>query len=174
MNRRCKICSSSLRDEVEQLVLEGHTFKYCQEHCEAKGLLIGEASIRRHCERHMEGYEKRNLLDESTMQKPFNIRIEDPNVVDVEAIKKELNIDSNCLSNVAKVLLGKVLLNQMYLVFANQVSYMQGLSRYPKEQIQGLNLIVDLMNKIEPSTVDLSNKLEGYMAIKINEIDDET
>lgn len=174
MNRRCKLCTSNLKNEVELLILEGHTFKYCQEHCEARGLLINEASIRRHCERHMEGYEKRNLLGEDTMQKSFNIRIEDPNVVDVESIKKELNIDSNCLADAVKVLLGKILMNQVYLVFANQLSYMQGLSRYPKEQIQGLNLIVDMMNKIEPSTVDLSNKLEGYTHIKFKDIDDDT
>ncbi|NER53124.1 MAG: hypothetical protein F6J92_42120 [Symploca sp. SIO1A3] len=160
MPQRCKVCTSILKDEIERMIMQGHTFYKISKYAEDRGLLISDKSLRRHADNHMPNYQRRDNLQDETEQKPFDIKVNDPNIVDIEAISKELKYNPDCLTDAAKVLLGRILLNQLNIVCANQMAFMQGLGRYPKEQIQGLNTIFDLLEKINPKNLDLDKKFD--------------
>jgi hypothetical protein len=144
MGRPCKLCSSSIKSDVDQEILNGQSFDWLETYCLDRGLTISHTSIKRHAESHVEGYNLRSKTgyNYDATDTPRNQTMDEATLkpILIKPIKVKGTDD---LINTAKTGLAEILANQIAIVKAKQKSFMEGKSKYPSDELRGLKNIMD-------------------------------
>lgn len=156
----CKVCNSEKRDYIEQLILQGHSNLAVSTTLKDMNEDISHASINRHKTKHMTAHAKtikenanekgNRKYDREDSKNDFAINAS----VIYEEIKQQalhvISYDDLAESNMmVRLMLNRVLNNQMAITIDLQEKYMKGESKYPNEQIRGLQIIQDMAQKFE-------------------------
>lgn len=140
MPRKCKACSAEFREEIDRLLISGHSPTEVAKYCQDRGLKISSTSIQRHT-RHIEGYiplqnrthEIKSYEDECTM-KPTEVNplmFEVPeNIDDTEFKTKKIN-------RIYAVLLAGIA--------AKSELWSRGEGKFPSEEIRSLKMFTEMV-----------------------------
>lgn len=160
MGIECKVCLSEKREYIEQLILQGNSNLTISATLKDMSEDISHASIGRHKTKHMPDYadtikenagEKGNRkYDREDSKNAFAINASGI----YEEIRQQalhaINYDDLAETNtMVRLMLNRVLNNQMAITIDMQEKYMQGKAKYPNEQIRGLQIIQDMAQKFE-------------------------
>lgn len=184
MGIECKVCNSEKREYIEQLILQGNSNLAVSITLKDMNEDISHASINRHKTKHMADYaetikdiahEKGNKkYDREDSKNGFSI---DASLIYEEVERQALhsiNYDELAKNNaMLQIMLNRIVNNQLAITIALQEKYMQGDSKYPNEQIRGLQIVQDIMLKFEVYTrknFEHYNKLVNSKSGIINHI----
>ena len=160
MGIECKVCLSEKRDYIEQLILQGNSNLTISATMKDMNEDISHASIGRHKTKHMPDYadtvkenagEKGNRkYDREDSKNAFAINASGI----YDEIRKlalhSVNYDELAKNNfMLQLMLNRIVNNQMAITIDLQEKYMKGDSKYPNEQIRGLQIIQDMAQKFE-------------------------
>lgn len=160
MGIECKVCLSEKRDYIEQLILQGNSNLTISATLKDMNEDISHASIGRHKTKHMPDYadtvkensgEKGNRkYDRKDSKNAFVINASD---IYSEVKNQALHVisyDEIAENNTTvRLMLDRILNNQLAITIDLQEKYMQGESKYPNEQIRGLQVIQDMAQKFD-------------------------
>lgn len=144
MPRKCKVCDSTLRPDIEKQINLGNSYQEIALFAQNNGLEISTTSIQRHVDNgHFEGYNRQDYRKEG-----FNMNDLDDNDGDFEAIESPNIQDSNELRAYAKDTLTEIVANQLAILKTKQIRYMKGQGRYPQNEITGLKTILSCLSDL--------------------------
>ena len=160
MGNECKVCLSEKREYIEQLILQGNSNLTISATLKDMNEDISHASIGRHKTKHMPEYadtvkenagEKGNRkYDREDSQNAFVINA---NSIYNEVKNQALHVvsyDELAENNTTvRLMLNRILNNQLAITIDLQEKYMQGESKYPNEQLRGLQLVQDMTQKFD-------------------------
>lgn len=147
MPRKCKVCDSTLRTDIEKQINLGATYQEIALFCQNNGLDISATSIQRHVDNgHFTGFNKQDYRKEG-----FNMNNLDENEGDNEdfqAIECPNIQGAGELRAYAKDTLTEIVANQLAILKTKQIRYMQGRGRYPQNEITGLKTILSCLSDL--------------------------
>ncbi|ELS05123.1 hypothetical protein Xen7305DRAFT_00048630 [Xenococcus sp. PCC 7305] len=158
MPRKCKACTSKLRNEIDLKIMEGASFTYLAKWCCDRGLQITDTALRKHANNHIEGYDPKVFSEVKKAPKVDSIanQLPDPTIVDFQAYLKKIDLDikeaikdEKCEKQIQSLRLS-VAENYFRLsAILNQklIDYSEGKTKFPMEQIKGLRLLFDIYTK---------------------------
>ena len=156
----CKVCISEKKEYIEQLILQGNSNLTISATLKDMSEDISHASINRHKTKHMADYaEKIKELSGEKGNRKYD-REDSKNAFTINAsgiydeIKQQalhsISYDELAETNMTvRLMLNRILNNQMAITIDLQEKYMKGDSKYPNEQIRGLQIIQDMTQKFE-------------------------
>lgn len=163
MSIKCKVCESDKKDYIEQMILQGNSDTDISKTLKDMGVDISFTSIKRHKLNHMMEYielikenagEKGNKkYGRDDSQNSFTITVDILKEVENSVIN---GIDYNKLADAnltTLFLLNRIVNNQLAIVVNLQEKYMKGESKYPNEQLRGLQIVQEIMIKFETNSL---------------------
>lgn len=155
MTRQCKICTSKLRNEVDELLISiEYNADYIAKYCNDKGLVVSPSTVRRHGTLHLTGYNPSQNLSEVKKldKKPPKLLL-----MDFDDYLKSLGIDRKIVENIDEfydenitayqkginVLMFKtmtVLNEKLNLIMTSE-------GKFPSDEIKALKLMSDVFNR---------------------------
>ena len=163
-NLPCKICNSELKEFAENLILKGMSTTAIAKELAVKGLTLNQASVNRHKSRHMPEYAEkikelaipkgnvkydRNNFSQIDVEKIFDL---DVKAKEFDDIVKEHNTVNHLISSILK--------NQLAIVLNLQEKFICGESKYPHEEIRGLQSVQEMSIKYQTFSKDLISELK--------------
>lgn len=158
MSIPCKVCESEFKELVEKMILNGESNNAIANDLQSKGFAITHASINRHKARHMiEHKEKINELATPKNNSKYD-RNNDENNIDAKSIFDDMKKDIQNIERYGDIvenykmlnaMLFRIVNNQMAITIELQEKYMSGKCKYPYEQIKGLQIVQDMLQKLE-------------------------
>ncbi len=156
----CKVCISEKKEYIEQLILQGNSNLTISATLKDMSEDISHASINRHKTRHMPDYadtvkenagEKGNRkYDRDDSKNAFTINASGIYDEIKQQALHSISYDELAETNMTvRLMLNRILNNQMAITIDLQEKYMNGNSKYPNEQIRGLQIIQDMAQKFE-------------------------
>lgn len=161
----CKICTSKLRKDVEDFILQGQSNYFIEKFLKKQGQNISHATVNRHKLKHMPEHIERI---KEIAPKKRNQRFEGTDYDLIPAIDS-LNQALRSKTSIGKyrkitLQVQEALKNQLTIVIRLQESFMRGeLKKYPTEEMKGLQYINDILLKLEAYTASLPS----IMPVKI-------
>lgn len=158
MSIPCKICESELKDFAESLILNGESNNAIADTLKTKGLVISHASVNRHKSKHMVEHKERIEELATPIHNTKYDRNDNVNCIDAKTIYNESKVKASLIQtygnmaedyNMLHIMLFRIVNNQMAITIDLQEKYMQGQSKYPYEQIKGLQIVQDMLQKLE-------------------------
>ena len=156
----CKVCNSEKRDYIEELILQGNSNLTISATLKDMNEDISHASINRHKTKHMPEYAE--TIKENSCEKGNRKydREDSKNAFIINAtaiynnVKNESSkgLDYNQIADnntMMQLMLNRIVNNQLAITIDLQEKYMKGESKYPNEQIRGLQIVQDLVQKFE-------------------------
>jgi hypothetical protein len=144
MPRKCKVCESNLRPDIEKLINLGAPYQEIALFCQKNGLEITATSIQRHVDNgHFDGFNRQDYRKEG-----LNMNDLDDNEEDFQAIECPNIQDSSELRAYAKDTLTEIVANQLAILKTKQIRYMKGQGRYPQNEITGLKTILSCLSDL--------------------------
>lgn len=173
ISKRCKICKSDYRVEIETFLLQGFSEGYCVEWLGERGIIVNSNQIKNHILKHTqisvtvsETVQNGTITHktEEVKETAKSIKIDIPEIPD--------SLEFNDLVTWVQNSIGRIFIKQCSIVEQTQALYMLGEIKHPTEQIRGLkNLsdVLDLAWGYKPG-IDLSRAIsvieaEGYSVI---------
>ena len=156
----CKVCNSDKRDFIESLILQGHSNLAVSATVKDMGEDISHASINRHKTKHMADYAEtiKEVAHEKGNRKYDREDSQNSFVINANSIYNEVknqalhvvSYDELAENNTTvRLMLNRILNNQLAITIDLQEKYMQGESKYPNEQLRGLQVIQDMTQKFD-------------------------
>lgn len=175
----CKVCNCDLKDEIEKMILQGHSNNQIAKYLQAKGIDISHASINRHKSKHMPEHSEtiKNLaLPIHNTKLPVNNGLP---INPIETLDKAIKMRNSVKKfQIIFSHMQLVLNNQLTIVLNLQKSFMNNESRYPYEEVRGLYIINDILIKFGnfmnnmPDILPLSMSKDKTLSDKVVEIND--
>lgn len=147
MARPCKVCSSTLRAEIDRQILDGVSFYNLEKYCTDRGLRISAVSINRHAKSHVKGYEDRS--NGSFNYEPTNTP---RNQTAIETSLNPLIIESvdssdlDVLISTFKTNMMRSIANCSSVVDNKLLAYMNGEAKAPSDEIRMLKNLVEILD----------------------------
>lgn len=177
MQMPCKICNSELKEEIEKLILQGHSNTQIAIYLQSKGMVISHASVNRHKRKHMPEHEETIKALATPIHNTKYDRCNGLPINPIETLDKAVKMRNS----VRKF---KIIYDHMQLVLTNQVtivlnlqnSFMKNESRYPYEEVRGLYIINDILIKFGnfmntmPDILPLSMSKDKSLSERVEEI----
>ena len=159
MARRCKTCTSTLRDEIDKQIMQGASFTYLEKWCCDRGLQITTTALRKHANSHIDGYDAQIFAEvkKAPVVDTIAHQLPDPTIVDFDAYLKSIQLDykevlkENDTKSHLKSLELSVVENYFRLsAILNQklIAYEQGQVKFPIEQIKAIRLFFEVYLKV--------------------------
>lgn len=159
----CKVCESEFKSLIEDMILKGESNNAIANELKIKGMDISHASINRHKSKHMIEHKKtidlnsndkgNRKYDREDSKNSFLIDINEIYQDGKEKISQSLTYDELAENNkIITVLLNRILINQLTITITLQEKYMKGETKYPNEQVRGLQIIQEINQKYDDST----------------------
>lgn len=147
MPRKCKVCDSTLRPDIEKQINLGTSYQEIALFAQKNGLEISATSIQRHVDSgHFEGFNKQDYRKEGLQMN--NLKENEGDNEDFDAIECPNIQDSNELRAYAKDTLTEIVANQLAILKTKQIRYMKGQGRYPQNEITGLKTILSCLSDL--------------------------
>lgn len=153
MARKCKVCLSNLRSQIDSLLMQDYSFKELAQWCDNNGLQISETSLKNHAHNHITDYKNRSGETRPSMARESYQKIE----IDYEKISDELGFTEDKKDNAIKGL--EILLEkQILLTYEKQKLYSEGKVKFPMDEFRGLKILLDSANSNGKLLYPRSNK----------------
>ena len=154
--RKCKTCQSTLRDEIDGMIMGGANWKYLESWCSDRGLVISETALRNHAKRHIKGYEPPLTNEVKNAPKPKEIGKVDlaPTLVDFEQYASSIGLDLTNLDRIENNIGAAQKATSIIFFRLNAIAdeklkdYQLGQTRFPVEQIRALKLAYEVYSKV--------------------------
>ena len=167
--RKCKTCQSSLRDEIDGMIMGGSNWKYLESWCSDRGLIISETALRNHAKRHIKGYIAPKTNEVKDAPRPHELpTIEaDPTIVDFDRYCKSIGLDLKNLDSLqvnvdaAQRASSLIFFRLNAIADAKLKDYQLGMTKFPTEQIRALKLSYEIYSK----TIGLEKFVDENTAI---------
>ena len=158
MPRRCKTCTSTLRDEIDLQIMQGASFTYLAKWCGDRGLNITDTALRQHANKHIEGYESK-VFSEVKKAPPVDTianQLPDPTIVNFQEYLKKIDLDlreslkdKNFKDHIKSLQLS---VSENYfrlsaILNEKLIAYSEGKAKFPTEQIKALRLLFEVYSK---------------------------
>lgn len=168
--RKCKTCQSTLRDEIDSMIMSGANWKYLESWCSDRGLVISETALRNHAKKHIKGYQppKTNEVKDAPQEKELAKFKPDPTIVDFDHYCQDIGLNPDELedidNNIGACQKAASLIFFKLTAIADRklLDYFNGKTRYPTEQIKGMKLAYEVYCK----AIGLENAIDENTAIK--------
>jgi len=165
MTRECKTCKSTLRPEIDKMIVEGAKFTDVEKWCVAKGLAISSASLVRHANAHIEGYTPKptnqivNISEIGDLK--FSQNEPNPLSINLSEIRKTFKCpesieSSKDLKKTVATFTKKIVGDLLPLIYKKIELYSQGMSKLPSDEIRALKDIVSCCEIITKKNYDRS------------------
>lgn len=154
----CIICNSEFKELAESLIIKGDSNTTIATMLQVKGLSVSHASVNRHKVKHMLEYKEQIELNDKGNRKYDREDSKNAFIIDADNIHNEVknqvmhvtNYDELAEINMTtKLMLNRILNNQLVITIDLQEKYMKGETKYPYEQLRGLQIIQDMTQKFE-------------------------
>ena len=153
--RKCKTCQSSLRDEIDGMIMSGVNWKYLESWCSDRGLIISETALRNHAKKHIRGYKAPLTNEVKEAPAPQQLaKIEaDPTLVYFEDYCQSIGLDPQKLDSVEENITAAQRASSLIFFRLNAIAdaklqdYERGQTKFPTEQIKGLKLSYEVYSK---------------------------
>lgn len=176
MRDDCKVCMSEKREYIEKLILQGNSNLLISTTIKDLGEDISHASINRHKTKHMPEHEEliKDCAHEKGNRKYDRDDSQNSFAINANAIYEEIKnqtfhaVDYDELAqnnHITQIMLNRIVNNQLAITIDLQEKYMKGNSKYPHEQIRGLQIVQEMMIKFELYT---RQNFEHYKKISTN------
>lgn len=163
MGFECKVCNSDKRDFIESLILQGHSNLAVSTTVKDMGEDISHASINRHKTKHMADYAEtiKEVAHEKGNRKYDREDSQNSFVINASVIYEEIerqalhtvNYTETAKNNaMMQIMLSKIVNNQLAITIDLQEKYMKGEVKYPNEQVRGLQIVHEIMIKLDSYT----------------------
>ena len=163
MGFECKVCNSDKRDFIESLILQGHSNLAVSTTVKDMGEDISHASINRHKTKHMADYAEtiKEVAHEKGNRKYDREDSQNSFVINASVIYEEIerqalhtvNYTETAKNNaMMQIMLSKIVNNQLAITIDLQEKYMKGEAKYPNEQVRGLQIVHEIMIKLDSYT----------------------
>ena len=154
--RKCKTCQSSLRDEIDGMIMGGANWKYLESWCSDRGLVISETALRNHAKKHIKGYiaPKTNEVKEAPKPQELPTIEPDPTIVDFDRYCKSIGLDFKRLDDIENNVAASQRASSIIFFRLNAIAdaklkdYQEGLTKFPTEQIRALKLSYEVYSKM--------------------------
>ena len=153
--RKCKTCQSSLRDEIDGMIMGGANWKYLESWCSDRGLVISETALRNHAKRHIKGYEapKTNEIKDAPQPQELQTIEANPTLVDFDRYCQSIGLDLEKLDSLESNIDAAQRASSLVFFRLNAIAdaklqdYEQGLTKFPTEQVRALKLSYEVYSK---------------------------
>ena len=184
MGRPCKVCSSSITEEIDKQILDDISFSTIEKYCIARGLTVSAKSIGVHAKNHVKDYKPR-----ATQGYNYTPSDTPRNQTAIETALNPLLIKQVSFTNNARLIenakrgLSEILLNQIAIVSTKQKVFMEGQGGYPNDEMRGLKTIVECFQVITGTEknkraghhiFDVDSALEVTEGVDLDELLDDT
>ena len=173
VSKRCKICNSDYRTDVETLLLQGFSEGYCVEWLGERGVTVTSSQVKNHILKHTQisvmvsdkpKAETITHRTEQVKETADSLKINIPEIPDSLEFEELVSWVQNSI--------GRIFIKQCAIVEQTQQLYIDGLIKHPSEQIRGLKVLSDVLDLAwgyKPG-IDLSRAIsvieaEGYSVI---------
>jgi len=129
MPRKCKICESELRAELEQQICTGDSTKAVAEYATEHGLKISHMVVQRHKD-HIENYEPPQTEKQGINADDYEA---EPVLIDMPVFE-----NGHDLLEYSKETARAILANQLAIIRKKQELFMRGEGRYPMAEMSAL------------------------------------
>ena len=153
--RKCKTCQSSLRDEIDGMIMGGANWKYLESWCSDRGLIISETALRNHAKKHITGYEppKTHEVKDAPEEKKLPKVEPDPTIVDFDLYCQDIGLNLDDLENIdnnigaCQKAASLIFFKLTAIADRKLLDYFNGKTRYPTEQIKAMKLGYEVYSK---------------------------
>jgi hypothetical protein len=154
--RKCKTCQSTLRDEIDSMIMGGANWKYLESWCCDRGLVISETALRNHAKRHIKGYEPPKTNEVKDAPKPKELAKVDvePTLIEFERYALSIGLDLTNLDRLennigaAQKATSQIFFRLNAIADSKLRDYELGQTKFPTEQIRALKLSYEIYSKI--------------------------
>ena len=168
--RKCKTCQSSLRDEIDGMIMGGANWKYLESWCSDRGLVISETALRNHAKKHIKGYvaPKTNEVKDAPQPHELPTIEADPTIVDFNRYCKSIGLDLHRLDDIENNVAASQRASSLIFFRLNAIAdaklrdYEQGMTKFPTEQIRALKLSYEIYSKV----IGVENAIDENIAIQ--------
>ena len=168
--RKCKTCQSSLRDEIDGMIMGGANWKYLESWCSDRGLVISETALRNHAKRHIKGYKQPKTNEIKEAPKPHELPTVEanPTLVDFDGYCKSIGLDQKKLDSLENNISASqrasslIFFRSCAIADAKLRDYEQGMTKFPTEQIRALKLSYEIYSKV----IGIENAIDENIALK--------
>ena len=168
--RKCKTCQSSLRDEIDGMIMGGANWKYLESWCSDRGLVISETALRNHAKKHIKGYVAPKTNEVKEAPKPHELHTVEvnPTLVDFDRYCKSIGLDLKKLDSLENNISASQRASSLIFFRLNAIAdaklrdYEQGLTKFPTEQIRALKLSYEVYSKV----IGVENAIDENVAIQ--------
>jgi|APTNR8051073442_1049403.scaffolds.fasta_scaffold04229_2 hypothetical protein len=158
MSIACKVCDSDKKDSIEQMILQGYSNLYIANSLKDMGIDISHASINRHKNTHMKEHEEKiKELASSKCNTKYD-RNDNLGEINASEILEEMKLKNSLMQTYSDMaenfsllsyMTMEIVNNQMAITIDLQKKYMKGECKYPYEQIKGMELVQNMLQKLE-------------------------
>ena len=168
--RKCKTCQSTLRDEIDGMIMGGANWKYLESWCSDRGLVISETALRNHAKRHIKGYKPPKTNEVKNAPKPqelAKVKVT-PTLVDFDRYCQSIGLDIKKLDSLevnidaAQRASSLIFFRTIAIADAKLRDYEQGMTKFPTEQIRALKLSYEVYSKV----IGIENAIDENIAIQ--------
>lgn len=168
--RKCKTCQSSLRDEIDGMIMGGANWKYLESWCSDRGLVISETALRNHAKKHIKNYKapKTNVVKDAPKPQELAKVKANPTVVDFNGYCQAIGLDLKRLDLIEENIGAAQRASSLIFFRLNAIAdaklqdYERGKTKFPTEQIRALKLSYEIYSK----AIGLENAIDENSAIK--------
>lgn len=168
--RKCKTCQSTLRDEIDSMIMGGANWKYLESWCSDRGLVISETALRNHGKKHIQGYQppKTAEIKDAPQQKQLAKFEPNPTLVNFDCYCQSIGLDPNRLEDIENNVGASQRASSLIFFRLNAIvdaklrDYEQGRTKFPTEQIRALKLSYEIYSKI----LGVENAIDENCAIQ--------
>ena len=168
--RKCKTCQSTLRDEIDGMIMSGANWKYLESWCSDRGLVISETALRNHAKKHIKGYVAPKTNEVKKAPKPqelAKVKVT-PTLVDFDRYCQSIGLNLDDLEDIdnnigaCQKAASLIFFKLTAIADSKLLDYFQGKTRYPTEQIKALKLGYEVYCK----AIGIENVIDENTAIK--------
>lgn len=158
MSIPCKVCESEYKELIEKMILNGESNNAIAGDMQLKGIAITHASINRHKKSHMKEHEEKIKELATPKYNTKYDRNDNTGEINANEILEEMKVKNNLMQTYSDMaenfsllsyMTMEIVNNQMAITIDLQKKYMKGECKYPYEQIKGLELVQNMLQKLE-------------------------
>lgn len=155
MSRKCKICESKLRNEIDELLVSNnYTADYISKYATDRGLVISPSTVRRHGTLHVSGY---NPSQNTNEVRKIDVKPPKLLLIDFDEYLLKIGIDRTKIENVDEFFeenissyqkgINLLMFQSMAILSEKLENNMRCETKFPSDEIKSLKAMSEIYTK---------------------------
>lgn len=157
---KCKVCQSELKTQIDRQLLAGSNLSYLAQWCSERNLTLSVASLKRHAQQHLKGWQEPKLTAETKPSHCHQLADQEEglNIICFEAYCHSIGLNpadfKDLELNIEKVIYGSqkalslLFFKNCAAVDFKLTQHLSDRAGYPLEQIRGLRSVFEMYAKV--------------------------